>query len=257
MDVVGHNKKSWDHYVESGNPWTIPVSPEEMEQARQGKWQIFLTPTIPVPEDWFPLLKGHQVLCLASGGGQQGPILGAAGAVVTVFDNSPRQLDQDRAVAAREGLSLTLVEGDMKDLSPFEDGSFDLIINPVSNCFAPHLEPIWQEAARVLKPGGELLAGFVNPVNYLFDGEKEKEGIFLISHKMPYSDLTSISDEERGRLYGEESALEFGHSLEDQIGGQIKAGLIICGFYEDITPGEKISDYMPTFIATRARKITD
>ena len=257
MDVVGHNKKSWDHYVESGNPWTIPVSPEEMDQARQGKWQIFLTPTKPVPADWFPPLKGKRVLCLASGGGQQGPILGAAGAVVTVFDNSPLQLGRDREVAEREGLSLTLVEGDMKDLSCFEDGSFDLVINPVSNCFAPNLEPIWQETARVLRPGGELLAGFVNPVNYLFDGEKEKEGIFQINHKMPYSDLTSISKEERDRLYGEESALEFGHSLEDQIGGQIRAGLVIHGFYEDITPGEKISEYMSTFIATRARKITD
>lgn len=257
MDVVGHNKKSWDHYVESGNPWTIPVSPEEMEQARLGKWQIFLTPTKPVPADWFPPLKGLHVLCLASGGGQQGPILSAAGAVVTVFDNSPRQLARDKEVAEREGLSLTLVEGDMKDLSTFEDGSFDLIINPVSNCFAPHLEPIWLEAARVLRLGGELLAGFVNPVNYLFDGEQEKEGIFQIIHKMPYSDLTSITEEDRGRLYGEESALEFGHSLEDQIGGQIRAGLVIYGFYEDITPEEKISDYMPTFIATRARKNTD
>jgi SAM-dependent methyltransferase len=255
MDVVNHNKKSWDHYVESGNPWTLPVSPEKVERARGGKWQILLTPTKPVPEDWFPPLKGLDVLCLASGGGQQGPILAAGGARVTVFDNSPRQLDRDREVAAREGLSLTLVEGDMRDLSAFQDGSFDLVINPVSNCFAPTLAEVWQEAARVLRPRGEILAGFVNPVNYLFDGEKEKEGIFQIVHKLPYSDLSSISDDERTRLYGEESALEFGHSLEDQIGGQIRAGLVITGFYEDITPGEKISDYMPTFIATRARKL--
>jgi len=257
MDVVSHNRKSWDQYVESGNPWTIPVTSEEVDRARHGNWQIFLTPTRPVPEDWFPPLPGLDVLCLASGGGQQGPLLAAAGAVVTVFDNSPRQLAQDREVAERDGLSLSLVEGDMADLSCFSTESFDLILNPVSNCFAPHLEPIWQEAARTLRPGGELLAGFVNPVNYLFDGEKEKEGIFQIIHKMPYSDLTSISEEERGRLYGAESALEFGHSLEGQIGGQIRAGLVIQGFYEDIALGEKISDYMPTFIATKARKITD
>ena len=257
MDAVNHNKKSWDHYVESGNPWTIPVSPKQVEEAREGKWQILLTPTKPVPADWFPPLKGLDVLCLASGGGQQGPILAAAGAEVTVFDISPRQLDRDREVAERESLSLALIEGDMRDLSPFQEGSFDLIIHPVSNCFVPRLDDVWQEAARVLRPGGELLAGFVNPVNYLFDGEKEEEGIFQIVHKMPYSDLTSISEDERIKLYGKESALEFGHSLEDQIGGQIQAGLVICGFYEDITPGEKISDYMPTFIATRSRKIPD
>lgn len=256
MDVAGHNKKSWDHYVESGNPWTIPVTPEQVEQARAGVWRIFLTPIKPIPEDWFPPLPGLDVLCLASGGGQQGPILAAAGAVVTVFDNSPRQLARDKEVAERDGLALTLVEGDMADLSCFSEGSFDLIVNPVSNCFAPRLEPIWQEAARVLKPGGALLAGFVNPVNYLFDGEKEKEGVFQLAHKMPYSDLSSITEEERVRLYGKESALEFGHSLDDQIGGQIRAGLVISGFYEDYTPNEKISEYMPTFIGTRASKLT-
>lgn len=255
MDVAGHNKKSWNQYVEAGNPWTIPVSPEEVEQARNGNWKISLTPTKPVPRDWFPALEGLAVLCLASGGGQQGPILAAAGADVTVFDNSPRQLARDREVADREGLSIILVEGDMRNLSAFPDGSFDLIINPVSNCFVPHLEPVWGEAARVLKPGGELLAGFVNPIDYLFDGEKEKAGVFQIVHKMPYSDLTSISKADRERLYGKESALEFGHSLEDQIGGQIRAGLAICGFYEDIKPDEKISEHMPTFIATRSRKI--
>jgi hypothetical protein len=142
----------------------------------------------------------------------------------------------------------------MRDLSGFENGAFDLIINPVSNCFVPDLDRVWTEAARVLKIEGELLAGFVNPVNYLFDGEKEKEGVFQIIHKLPYSDLTSISAADRIGLYGEHSALEFGHSLEDQIGGQIRAGLLICGFYEDITPDEKISEYLPTFIATRSRK---
>ena len=254
MDVASHNKKSWDQYVESGNPWTIPVTSEEVELARAGKWQILLTPTKPVPESWFPPLEGVKVLCLASGGGQQGPILAAAGAIVTVLDNSPGQLARDREVADREGLSLTLVEGDMRDLSDFESGAFDLIINPVSNCFVPDLDQVWTEAARVLKIEGELLAGFVNPINYLFDGEKEKEGVFQIIHKQPYSDLTSISAADRITLYGEHSALEFGHSLEDQIGGQIKAGLLICGFYEDITPDEKISEYLPTFIATRSRK---
>ncbi len=256
MDITNHNKKSWNQYVEAGNPWTIPVSSAEVQQARLGKWQIFLTPTIPVPEDWFPDLDGLDVLCLASGGGQQGPIMAVVGAVVTVFDNSPRQLDRDGYVAEREGLSLTLVEGNMEDLSCFRDGSFELIINPVSNCFTANLENVWREAVRVLRPGGELLAGLVNPVRYLFDEEKKKEGIFQVRHNMPYSDLTSISEEERIRLYGKESALEFGHSLEEQLGGQIKAGLVICGFYEDFASDEKIAEYMPSFIATRARKIS-
>lgn len=257
MDVVSHNKKAWDHYVESGNPWTIPVTPEQVEQARNGNWNIFLTPTKPVPKEWFPPLQGVDVLCLASGGGQQSPILAAAGAVVTVLDNSPCQLARDKEVSEREGLSISLIEGDMEDLSCFPEGAFDLIVNPVSNCFAPRLEKIWQEVARVLRKGGDLLAGFVNPIHYLFDGEKEKDGIFQVAHKMPYSDLDSITEDERVRLYGKESALEFGHSLDDQIGGQIRAGLFISGFYEDIAPDEKISEYMPTFIGTRASKLKE
>ncbi|GIV76742.1 MAG: hypothetical protein KatS3mg050_1136 [Litorilinea sp.] len=125
MDVRAYNRRAWDKAVERGSEWTVPVGPEVIAAARRGEWQIILTPTRPVPRHWFPAdLRGCEILCLASGGGQQGPILAAAGASVTVLDNSPRQLAQDRRVARREGLSLRLVEGDMADLSPFPDASF-------------------------------------------------------------------------------------------------------------------------------------
>jgi hypothetical protein len=48
--------------------------------------------------------------------------------------------------------------------------------------------------------------------------------------------------------------LEFGHTLEDQIGGQIAAGLLLAGFYEDIQPQAALSEYTPTFIATKSIK---
>src|SRR3972149_11600688 len=117
MNIREYNRDAWDREVRRRNKWTIPVSTETIAKARQGDWQIVLTPTIPVPMDWFPQLKGADVLCLASGGGQQGPVLAAAGANVTVFDNSPLQLEQDRFVAEREALSLKTVEGDAADLS--------------------------------------------------------------------------------------------------------------------------------------------
>src|SRR5580658_7124734 len=98
------------------------------------------------------------MLCLASGGGQQGPILAAAGANVTVFDNSPAQLAQDRLVAEREGLVIETVQGDMANLCVFKDARFDLIIHPVSNVFVPDVKPVWREAYRILKPGGALLS---------------------------------------------------------------------------------------------------
>ena len=108
----------------------IPVSSEEVAEARKGNWKIILTPTKPIPQSWYPEIKGCDVLCLASGGGQQGPIFAAAGANVTVFDNSPKQLERDRVVAERDNLQIKTVQGDMADLSVFADESFDLIIHP-------------------------------------------------------------------------------------------------------------------------------
>jgi hypothetical protein len=63
-----------------------------------------------------------------------------------------------------------------------------------------------------------------------------------------------LSQEERQSYIEEEEPLEFGHTLEDQIGGQCDAGFQITGFYEDYAPGEALARYMPTFIATRAVK---
>ncbi len=71
---------------------------------------------------------------------------------------------------------------------------------------------------------------------------------------MPYSDLTSITPEERQK-YLPGDPVNFAHSLEDQIGGQIAAGFSIIGFYEDRWGGaQAIDKYLPAFIATRALK---
>lgn len=95
MNIREYNRDAWDREVGHGNRWTVPVSSEVIDAARRGEWGIVLTNGKPAPRDWFPELAGLDVLCLASGGGQQGPILAAAGAHVTVFDNSPQQLAQD------------------------------------------------------------------------------------------------------------------------------------------------------------------
>ena len=160
FDPVAHNRAAWDREVESGNEWTRPVGPEVVANARAGDWSVVLIGYEPTPRDWFPAdLRGVAVLCLASGGGQQGPVLAAVGADVTVFDNSPAQLARDEEVAAREGLTLRTVLGDMRDLSAFADNTFDVVFNPVSNLFSPTLEPVWRESYRVLRPGGILMTG--------------------------------------------------------------------------------------------------
>lgn len=258
MDIREHNRLAWNKQVEKGNQWTVPVGSEAIVAARKGEWTILLTPTKPVPRDWLPDIKGQQVLCLASGGGQQGPILAAAGAQVTVLDNSPGQLEQDRLVAEREGLVIATVEGDMADLSMFSDQSFDIIVHPVSNVFVPDVRPVWKEAFRVLCRKGILLAGFNNPVVYLFDyGLIEQTGKLEVKYTLPYSDVEDLSKEEKQRYKDEGIPFEFSHMLEDQIGGQIAAGFMITGFYEDYDQEgntNPIRNYMPTFIATRAIK---
>ncbi len=256
MDVLAYNREAWDRNVRRGNRWTVPVGPEKIAAARAGEWSVVLTPVKPVPRAWFPAdLRGIDVLCLASGGGQQGPILAAAGAAVTVFDASPLQLAQDRLVAERDGLEITTVEGDMADLSRFLPESFDLIFHPCSNAFVPDVRPVWRGVQRVLRHGGALLAGFADPVVYSIDPALEEKGIAQLKHAIPYSDLTSLSDDERRRYTDAGEPMSFGHTLEDQIGGQTDAGLLIAGLYGDRhQEGDVVSRYMPCYCATRAVK---
>ena len=257
MDICAHNRDAWNRYVDQGNEWTLPVSPEKIAAARQGSWEIVLTETKPIPREWFPAdIHGAEILCLASGGGQQGPILAAAGAHVTVFDNSPKQLERDRQVAEREGLELITVEGDMRDLSAFQAESFDLIVHPVSNVFIPDVLPVWREAYRVLRRDGNLLAGFMNPTLYILDSKLADAGEFVVRYSLPYSDLTSLTEAERQAKYGQDAALEFSHTLTTQVGGQLEAGFVLLGFYEDYQRTSPINKIMPSYIATRACKLS-
>ena len=255
-EIRAYNREAWDCEVERGNPWTQPVTQEIIAQARAGIWSVLLTECKPVPRHWLPTMVGIDVLCLASGGGQQGPILAAAGARVTVFDNSPRQLAQDRLVADREKLTLQLVEGDMADLSQLASESFDLVFHPVSNCFVPAVRPVWREAFRVLRPGGRLLAGFLNPVIYVFDMDEADRGELVVRHALPYEDARDLPPERRARLEAERQPLEFSHTLTEQIGGQLDAGFVLIDMYEDRHTEYAPARHFPTYLATHALKPT-
>ena len=252
MDVLDFNRRAWDMQVAKGNPWTQPVSPGVIAAAREGTWEVVLTPERPVPRAWFGPLPGADVLALASGGGQQACVLAAAGARVTLIDLSRAQLAQDRAVAEREGLALRLEEGDMRDLSRFPDASFDLVFHPVSNLFVPDVRSVWRECFRVLRPGGRLLAGFCHPLLFVFDGDALERGELVARHALPYSDLEARSPERIARMREEGEPLEFGHTLDDQVAGQLDAGFGIAGFYEDGWPGHPLARLIRPFVATLA-----
>jgi SAM-dependent methyltransferase len=260
MEIVEYNSKAWDAEVEGGkSEWTKPVSSEVIEKARNGEFSIILTPKLPVPRDWFPeKFEGVDLLGLASGGGQQMPILAALGTNVTSFDNSAKQLEQDEFVAKRDNLTIKTEQGDAADLSRFENESFDFILHPCSNCFMPELQPVWNEAYRVLRKGGTLVSGFHNGFIFLFDRIKdEEEGILEVKYSLPYSDLKDLTEEERKCYTDKNEPLEFGHTLDQQIGGQIKAGFAITGFFEDYWSDEAtaLNKHCPTFIATKATKL--
>lgn len=253
LDPVAHNRAAWDQLVDNDNEWSRPVGSDVIARARAGDWSVVLIGYEPTPRDWFPAdLDGSDVLCLASGGGQQGPVLAAAGANVTVFDNSPKQLARDEEVAARDGLEIRTVLGDMRNLSAFDKESFDVVLNPVSNVFCPDLAPVWAECFRVLRPGGALLVGFMNPDIYMFDENALDRRELVVAHRLPYSSL-DLPEAERERAYGD-GPIEYSHSLTTQIGGQLLAGFSLTHLVEAPHHADVTAEHLPGYIATRAVK---
>lgn len=259
MDISKHNAVFWDIQAELQNEWSRPVSYETVEAAKNGQWEIHLTKN-KLPESWLPKqLKNKDILCLASAGGQQAPVLAAAGANVTVFDISEKQLELDRYIAKRNHLMLKTIQGNMTDLHGIVDGSFDYIIHPISNLYVPDLTPVWCECYRVLRPQGVLLTSFYNPILFVFEKNKELEekGLLNPKFKLPYSDIDHLEASILNQKTTNKQALIFGHTLSSQINGQLEAGFLLSGFYEDEHPSPRflIEEYTPTMIATKAIKL--
>lgn len=242
------NKASIDRWIEEGWEWGKPISHEVYENAKKGKWDVLLTPTRAVPHEWFGNLKGKKVLGLASGGGQQMPVFQALGAECTVLDYSSKQIESELFVAEREKYEIRAIQGDMTQRLPFEDETFDIVFHPVSNCYIKDVYHVFNEAYRVLKKGGILLSGLNNEINYIVDND-EKEIIW----KMPFDPLQNKKAKQY--LIENDYGLQFSHTLEEQIGGQLKAGFTLVDLYEDTNGSGRLHELnIKTYIAAKAVK---
>ncbi len=238
------NSQVIDRWCEDGWEWGAPIDHETFVRAKNGDWNVLLTPTKPVPNRWFGNLNGKRVLGLASGGGQQMPVFSALGAKCTVFDYSRLQCESDRLVSEREGYEIEIIQGDMTKPLPFEDETFDLVFHPVSNCYIREVEPVFREVFRILKKGGSFLGGYDIGINYAFDEDETK-----LCHRLPYDPLSDPSLMEE--LAACDDGVQFSHTIDEQIGGQLKAGFTLKEIYGDTNGSGNLHDHNVTsFIAT-------
>lgn len=245
------NARVIDSWVNDGWEWGTPIDHETFVRATQGDWSLLLTPTIPIPASWWPPLRGAEVLGLACGGGQQMPILTAAGASCTVLDYAPTQLESERMVAEREGYHIDVVRADMTEMLPFDDDYFDLVVNPVSLCYVRDVRPVFQEVARVLRPGGVLLTGWDTGMNYVVDEAEER-----VVRGLPYDPIEDPSLLEEDDV--EDVGMQFSHTPGELLRALLRSGLVVDDAYDDVNGEGRLSELgIPTMLAVRAHKPGD
>lgn len=254
MDYKKFNTDIWDNINECLVDKATAISHEKYIAAKNGELNVSLAGVKFVPREWFPELKGAKVLTLACGGGQQCPIFTAHGASVTVTDLSDRQLANEKYVAEREGYDINIVRADLSKPFPFEDHSFDMIFNPISNCYIEDILPMWKECARVIKPDGVLMMAFVKEEFFMFAPEFKSEDFLISRHSLPFNPIRDLSEEEIEKKRSERMPLAFSHTLTEQIGGLIKAGFEVTDIYEDCDGGGLFDNYMNSYVAVRAVK---
>ena len=163
MDAISKtNRARWNDLARANVEYSRPFLDFTLEEAENYVYRHGILKNV----------TGRQVLCLASGGGQDSVAFGLLGADVTVLDLSDVQLERDRQAALHHGLHTKTIQGDMRDLAVFSADTFDIVWQMYSINFVPTVQPVIAEVRRVLKPGGIYFLQFANPFSIGIDEEK-------------------------------------------------------------------------------------
>jgi SAM-dependent methyltransferase len=242
------NRAGWDELNEQSSGAMRSYGPQDFARARE----------LLDPAGWLPWRRLRTVLCLAAGGGQQGPLFASLGYEVTVADLSPEQLAKDHATARQYSLNLECVEADMQDLSALSGRSFDLVYQPISSLYVPDIRQCYRQVATVTRPGGLYFSEHWNPVQMQVADDPRWDGAaYRISelpgtgpHPWPPGELTDAT------------CWHYIHSLDDLLGGICDAGFLVVRFGERGTgdagaaPGtqEHLDSYLPAHLGILARR---
>ena len=249
-NAIEHNRKAWDDLARKKQRFTQPAKDEE-----------FADPlSILDGCGWLGgNIAGKRLLCLAAGGGRQGPLYAATGANVTVVDVSAAQLELDREVAAARKLELTTVQTSMDDLSMFQSAEFDIVVHPVSTCYVDDLRAVYQNVARVTRPNGIYVSQHKQPTSMQAGVDPSPNGYEVLSPYYIDGPLPAV----RGSLHREEGTLEYVHRWEQLIGLMCRSGFVIEDLTEPIhaddaaKPGSFAhrSKYIAPYVRVKARRV--
>ena len=249
MSAHEHNRRAWDAMVHRKQRFARPASDDD-----------FATTIKELdPRGWLGEVTSKRVLCLAAGGGRQGPIYAAAGAEVTVVDISAAQLELDREVAVERGIDLRTVQTSMDDLTMFQLGEFDLVIQPVSTCYVPDIRLTYQQVARVTRVGGIYVSQHKQPTSLQSGTQSSTSGYEVATPYYQEDPLPPVA----GSLHREEGTLEFLHRWEQLIGSMCQSGFVVEDLSEPLhaKPGASLnsfahrSQFIPPYVRIKARRV--
>lgn len=240
LEDLKHNREAWNRMAANDHALTRVARDEEFKNPLK----------VVDASGWLPGgIAGWNVLCLAAGGGRHGPLYAACGARVTVVDLSPAMLEHDRMVAEARKLQLRTIETSMDNLSMLGDGEFDLVIHPVSTCYLPRIERVFQEVARVTRGGGLYVSQHKQPAN-LQASLETFTGQYVIEHA--YYDPSPVATPAEPTPLREPQTREYVHSWATLLGGICRSGFSI----EDVSePNHGKPDALPGSFAHRCYHI--